>query len=85
MLRQRGFEIFNILPGNQLTKIRKIAPPVSDDLSRTNYIAVPKCDVDELLRVFASQQRKAHPELTLRMLRKSSDADSRRVENDETQ
>jgi hypothetical protein len=64
MLRQRDFEIFNILPESQLTKIRKIEPPVSDDLSRTNYIAVPKHDVDELFRALASQQRRAHPEST---------------------
>ncbi len=52
ILRKRDYEIFNIRPGNCLTNVRKIAPPVSDDLSVTNYIAVSKSDLDSFRRVF---------------------------------
>jgi FkbM family methyltransferase len=52
LLRPRGYEIFNILPGNQLNKVNQIVPPVSDDLSLTNYIAAPKSDLDVFSRAF---------------------------------
>jgi FkbM family methyltransferase len=52
LLRPRGYEIFNILPGHQLINVRQIVPAVSDDLSLTNYIAAPKSDLESFLRVF---------------------------------
>jgi FkbM family methyltransferase len=52
LLRHRSYEIFNILPGNQLNRVQQIRPPVSDDLSLTNYIAVPKSGLDAFLKTF---------------------------------
>jgi FkbM family methyltransferase len=52
LLRHRGYEIFNILPGNQLNRVHQIQPPVSDDLSLTNYIAAPKSGMDAFLRTY---------------------------------
>jgi FkbM family methyltransferase len=52
LLRQRGYEIFNILPGNELNNIGKIMAVVSDDLSLTNYLAAPKPRVDAFLKAF---------------------------------
>lgn len=52
ILRKRGYEIFNIRPGNRLTNVHKIVPPISGDLSVTNYIAVSKLNMDSFLRVF---------------------------------
>jgi len=54
LLRPQGYEIFNILPGNQLVKVRQIMPPISDDLSLTNYIAAPKSGLGSFLRVFGA-------------------------------
>jgi FkbM family methyltransferase len=52
ILRQRDYVILNVLPGNCLKKVRRIVPPISADLSVTNYIAVSKLDLDSFLRVF---------------------------------
>jgi FkbM family methyltransferase len=52
LLQPRGYEIFNILPGKQLNKVDHIVPPVSDDLSLTNYMAAPKSGLDAFLRTF---------------------------------
>ena len=53
LLRQLGYEIYNVLPGNQLENVLTIRPTVSDDLSLTNYIAMPKSAVDGFLRIFS--------------------------------
>jgi FkbM family methyltransferase len=52
-LRQSEYVIFNILPGNCLTKVSRIVPPNSADLSITNYIAISSADVDSFLQVFS--------------------------------
>ena len=52
LLRHRSYEIFNILPGNQLSRIHRIQPPVSDDLSLTNYIAAPKSGLEAFLKTY---------------------------------
>jgi FkbM family methyltransferase len=52
ILRQMEYVILNVRPGNCLKNVRKIVPPVSADLSVTNYIAVSKLDLDSFLRVF---------------------------------
>jgi FkbM family methyltransferase len=52
LLRQKGYEIFNILPGNRLSNVGKITTVVSDDLSLTNYLAAPKSGLDAFLRTF---------------------------------
>ncbi|HST09255.1 MAG TPA: FkbM family methyltransferase [Terriglobales bacterium] len=52
LLRPRGYEVFNILPPNELSHVSQIVPVVSDDLSLTNYIAVPKSELDAFLRAF---------------------------------
>ena len=52
ILRQMDYVILNVRPGNCLKNVRKIVPPVSADLSVTNYIAVSKLDLDSFLRVF---------------------------------
>jgi len=59
MLRERNYEIFNILPGSGLNNVRKIKPPVSDDLSITNYLAVPNSDLDAFLGIFPGQVQRA--------------------------
>jgi FkbM family methyltransferase len=56
LLRELGYEIFNLLPGNRLTNIRKIAPAISKDLSLTNYIAVSKPDLEVFLRVYPKEE-----------------------------
>jgi len=56
ILRERDYEIFNIQgSGNQLAKVRRIEPPISDDLSLTNYVAIPKSGLDAFSRVFPGQ------------------------------
>ncbi len=52
LLRHRSYEIFNILPGNQLSRVHRIQPLVSDDLSLTNYIAAPKSGLDAFLKTY---------------------------------
>jgi hypothetical protein len=52
LLRHRGYEIFNILPGNQLSRVHQIQPLVSDDLSLTNYIAAPTSGMDAFLKTY---------------------------------
>jgi len=52
LLRPRGYEIFNILPGSVLMKVGRITPPVSSDLSVTNYIAAPASGLDAFLKAF---------------------------------
>jgi hypothetical protein len=52
LLRHLGYEIFSIQPGNQLSRVQQIRPLVSDDLSLTNYIAVPKSGLDAFLKTF---------------------------------
>jgi len=52
LLRPLGYEIFNILPGSQLNRVSRIAPPVSSDLSLTNYVAAPAPDLDAFLKAF---------------------------------
>lgn len=52
ILRQLDYVIFNVLPGNRLKKVSKIIPPVSADLSVTNYLAVSKLDLNSFLRFF---------------------------------
>src|SRR5580704_751877 len=50
LLRSREYEIYNVLPENRLKNIRKIVPPVSADLSVTNYIAISKDGVRSFLQ-----------------------------------
>jgi len=52
LLRHRGYEIFNIVPGNRLSRVHQIQPPVSDDLSLTNYIAAPTSGIDTFLNTY---------------------------------
>jgi len=52
LLRRREYEIYNVLPGNRLKNFRKIVPPVSADLSVTNYIALSKDGVRSFLQSF---------------------------------
>lgn len=52
ILRDLGYEIFNILPGKRLRRLLRIEPPASADLSLTNYLAVSKLDLDSFLRTF---------------------------------
>ena len=40
LLRQAGYDLFNILPGNMAKELSEIKPIVSGDLSNTNYLAV---------------------------------------------
>ena len=39
-LRELGYCIFNVLPGNRLNEINKIQPKVSNDLNITDYVAI---------------------------------------------
>jgi FkbM family methyltransferase len=59
MLRELNYEIFNILPGSRIRNVHKIRPPVSDDLSITNYLAVPTSDLDAFLGIFPGQVQRA--------------------------
>jgi FkbM family methyltransferase len=51
-LRGQGDQIYNMLPGNILKRVRKIQPRMSKDLSDTNYIAVSPHDDASLLGAF---------------------------------
>jgi len=53
ILRVRGYDIYNALPGNLLKKVCEIQPAISADFSVTNYIAVPNRDSESFLRAFA--------------------------------
>lgn len=57
LLRGQGYQIYNILPGNILKKVRKIQPAMSRDLSNTNYVAVSKQDEGSFLRAFPGSAR----------------------------
>jgi FkbM family methyltransferase len=59
ILRNLGYEIFNILPGKRLKKLLRIEPPASADLSLTNYLAVSKLDLDSFLRAFPGSVEEA--------------------------
>lgn len=52
LLTGQGYQIYNVLPGNVLKRVRKIQPAMSGDLSITNYVAVSKLDVGSFLRAF---------------------------------
>jgi len=52
LLRGEGYQIYNVLPGKVLRKVRKIQPAMSDDLSITNYVAVSHLDVGSFLSAF---------------------------------
>jgi FkbM family methyltransferase len=52
LLRHQGYEIFNILPGNQLSRVHQIQPAVSNDLSLTNYVAAPTSGIDTFLKTY---------------------------------
>jgi len=52
LLRGQGYQIYNVLPGNILKRVRKIQPRMSKDLSNTNYVAVSKQDHGSFLRAF---------------------------------
>jgi len=54
ILRDQGYEIFNILPQNILRRVDSIQPSVSADLSLTNYLAVPAKDTGFLLQVMSA-------------------------------
>jgi hypothetical protein len=60
ILRNLGYEIFNILPGKRLKKLLRIEPPASADLSLTNYLAVSKLDLDSFLRAFPGSVEEAN-------------------------
>jgi FkbM family methyltransferase len=50
ILRDEGYDIYNALPGNDLRRVDTIQPAVSDDLSLTNYVAVPARESERFLR-----------------------------------
>ena len=52
LLRGEGYQIYNVLPGNVLKRVRKIQPAMSRDLSITSYVAVSHLDVGSFLQAF---------------------------------
>jgi len=52
LLRGNGCQIYNVLPGSTLKRVRNIRPAMSRDLSNTNYVAVSKQDDGSFLRAF---------------------------------
>jgi len=52
LLTQEGYDIYNLLPGNVLKRVRKIQPAVSADMSITNYVAVSQQNSGSFLEAF---------------------------------
>ena len=57
MLREMGYDIFNILPDNTVVEISKIKPKVSDDLRITDYVAVHGNHKHKFLNSYRGKQK----------------------------
>lgn len=57
LLRDLGYAIYNILPGDRLKEVSKLEPEVSSDLRITDYMAVYKDFVDDFFNNYRAVDR----------------------------